>query len=167
MLKMKFLWIILLITLAGVCVSCGNKNKGNTSNPTKDNGQDFYKEDIETFEIDNPICVLKYSLRWQAFVRTEVKTLSDGCSVTFHAMLEGKSIFLFSFIFCDVSEDGYLLGILQTKSGEKNVYLVDYFDAEQVAALSEEAATQYDEMCHDINVIISKLIYDNHMILVG
>ena len=171
MLKIKYLGIILLIAIAVVCVSCGNKNKGSSlagsTGQTKGDGKDFMKEDVETFNIDNPICTLKYPLRWKDCVQTEVKTFSDGCSVTFRAVLDGKNIDLFSFIMRDMSEDGNLLGILKTKDGEKNVYLMDIFNEEEVGVLSEEAAAVYDEMLYDVNVVISKLVYDSNMTLVG
>ena len=168
MLKIKYFGIILLIALAVVCVSCGSKNKGSGSaGQTKGDGNDFMKEDAETFNIDNPICALKYPSRWKDCVQTEVKTFSDGCSVTFQAVLDGKNIDLFCFIMRDMSEDGNLLGILKTKNGEINIYLMDLFDEEEVALLSEESAAIYDEMLYDFNIVISKLVYDNNMTLVG
>ena len=172
MLKIKYFGMILLLVIAVVCVSCGNKNKGSSSadhatEQTKENGKDFHKEDVETFEIDNPICALKYPLRWKDCVKTEMEILSDGCSVTFRAVLEDKDISLFSFILRDASDEGYLLGVLKTKDGDKKVYLMDLFEKGEVDTLSEEAKSVYDEMCYDVNIVISKLVYDSNMTLVG
>ena len=51
--------------------------------------------------------------------------------------------------------------------GEKKVYLIELFDQEKAAVLSQDAAVQYNSMSHDVNVIISKLVYDQNMTIAG
>ena len=153
--KLRIVIAILLVMLAVFSVSCKNE----------DNSADFYKTDVETYTIDNPICPLQYSVQWKDFVTTEVSEYEDGYIVKFTAVLEGKNIPMFSLALCENSDTGYLLGTLKMKPGQKNVYIIEHFDEKKLDQISEQSAEQYRAMYDDINVIISKLVYVKGMIL--
>lgn len=159
--KIKYLAVVLIIVLALGCVACNNDGENSTTTESAK----FYETDSLTYIIDNPVCPLQYSAQWKDIVETTVTVQSDECIVDFVADLDDKSIPVFSIVFCNNSDEGSLLGALKVDDGEKNVYLIDLYDDEMASSLSEEALEKYQAMYEDINVIISKLIYENGMTL--
>ena len=70
---------------------------------------------------------------------------------------------MYTLVFGDALE-GYKLGAVETDKGVIDVYLIDTYD-EAAEALPENEKLTYYQMCEDVNVIISKLVYDNGMVL--
>ncbi len=154
--KIKWFPLLLSMMLLFCLTACGNN----------DENIEFYKTDVTTYEIDNYLCPLQYAEQWKDFTAVEVTEYADACEVNFTAVLEEKNISLFSFMLCDQSDEGDLLGVLDTELGEKKVYLINRFDEQTASELSAKARDQYYRMCEDVNVTISKLVYDNNMTLV-
>lgn len=176
---MKKLFLpLLVVILVFMTVSCGfgfrntDENVTQVQSETKNlpedttisepqDNREFYRTDETTFNIITPYLELKYPVKWQEYVSTEVIDNADYCEVKFHALLDGISIPLYS-VFIGKCDSGYLLGTLQLSSGECEVKLVDY-STECPDSLTEESYNIYLQMCEDVNVIISKLVYDNGM----
>ena len=59
--------------------------------------------------------------------------------------------------------NGFELGYIEHQSEKIHVYLFDYIMTDP-DLMNEDNIVKYNEMCHDINFIISKLIYDNGMV---
>lgn len=179
---MNLVWIMKRIGIFCVCIamllmcSCGaNKNEeestsedsenefatGDTS--PEDTTIEFYQTDEETYAINTPYCKLYYPIKWAELVETSVSEAESFYEVSFYAELEGSSIPLFNVTFGEGSE-GYLLGKLETDEGEIKVFL-SVFSDDYNGSLSAEAEGDYYQMCEDINVIISKLVYENGLVL--
>ncbi|MBQ8475416.1 MAG: hypothetical protein IJ499_07155 [Clostridia bacterium] len=123
----------------------------------------FFKTDEETYDIETSLVTLKFPVRWQNDVVVSVEDGEGGVCADFTAQLDSRSIPLYTITIGSTGE-GYLLGTITTESGEKNVYLIDRYD-KSADQLPDVERTKYYEMCEDVNVIISKLVYDSGMVL--
>ena len=167
----------ILFIIAALCLlltSCGAKDSADGANETTKAEQttaveetteeiEFYKTDEEVYEIENSLCILKFPVKWKDVVTTTVSDDKNRCSVVFTANLDGMTIGLYTIEIADESE-GYCLGTVKTSAGDKNVYLIDQYD-EYSEMLSDESKDIYLQLCEDVNALISKLVYDNGMIL--
>ena len=165
----------ILFIIAALCLlltSCGAKEEANDDTTTAPETTvaeettekiEFYKTDEEVYEIENSLCTLKFPVKWKDVVTTTVSDDKNSCSVVFTANLDGMTIGLYTIEIADESE-GYCLGTVKTSAGDKNVYLIDQYD-EYSEMLSDESKDTYLQLCEDVNALISKLVYDNGMIL--
>ena len=156
--------ILCLVLSMASCVRVEDSEKDKETNDrTQTSSSDFYKTDEDTLKITTPYGDVKYPKTWKDRVKTESGQNGDSFEVSFTAVLGNKNIPLYSFVFGETSE-GYKLGTLKTNKETVDVYIIDaYYDA--AAELDEEQLNLYYEMCEDVNVIISKLVYDNGMVL--
>lgn len=174
----KLIALLLISIIAVSTVSCGGNaetEETTTSTPVETPGAteteteteteaetyEFFRTDEETFDIYTPYCMLKYPVKWKDTVSTEVYESEGTYSVKFYAVLEWNTIPLFTVTFGQ-SESGYLLGTLDTEGSVYEVYLTDHSE-ELPEWLSEANELTYYEMCEDVNVVISKLVYDYGM----
>jgi len=163
---------VLLLTSCAAKESEPKETNSDTSvnSETQDTASDttevseFYKTDMEVYDISTEYVTLKYPVRWKEYVSVSVNDDADGCSAVFTAELDGNSFDLYSFIIAD-NYEGYILGTINTDQGNKNVYLEDQYDSD-ILLVDEELQKKYYEMCEDVNVVISKLVYDCGMELV-
>ena len=124
---------------------------------------EFFKTDEDTLTIETPYVPLKYPARWMGMVKTETVQAEGAYGISFTAVLGGIDLPLYMFSFSDMY-GGYKLGTVKTDSGEFEVYLTDMYD-DAVDLLPKDEQLLYFQMCEDVNVIISKLVYDNGMVL--
>ena len=134
-------------------------------NTTESENEDipFLKYDSDTFEISTPFVPLYYPVKWKDNVKVESFEVNGNYEVNFTALLEDKTLPLYSIIFGNVT-NGYELGYIEYGSEKLQVFLFDYMMTEP-GLMSEDNKAKYFEMAEDINVIISKLIYEDGMIL--
>ena len=128
-----------------------------------DPSEPYYKTDEDTFAIETPYGVLKYPSKWKDCLRAENYQNGNAHVVLLYAVLDGNDIPLYSVIFGQ-SEEGTPLGEVKNNEEAVQVHLVDHF-GETALELSEELQMQYDQMREDINVLISKLVYESDMTL--
>ena len=165
----------ILFIIAALCLlltSCGAKEEAKDDTTTAPETTvaeettekiEFYKTDEEVYEIENSLCSFKFPVKWKDIVTASVSDDGNSCSVVFTVTLEDTTFGLYTVEIADESQ-GYCLGIVKTNAGEKAVYLIDQYD-EYCLTLSEESKATYLQICEDVNVLISKLVYDNGMIL--
>lgn len=130
---------------------------------TENSSSEFYKTDEKMYEINSVHCSVQFPERWKDMVETQVTETEDTYQITFYALINHNKIPLYTFVFGD-TEEGYLLGRVNTEKGEQNVFIIDLF-SEYQGGLSEEDELIYFEMSDGVNHIISKLVYDNGMII--
>ncbi len=173
---MKRLLVLLLCAVMLTSISCGKDTADTeglsyspidtsaiTESTQAEETYEFFKSDEDTFDISTPFCTLKYPVKWQNFVSVETTSGDFAYYVTFNAYLESYTLPLFTLAFGDC-DDGYLVGTLESGSDSRDVYVIDH-SSEPHAVLSDEAEFSYMEMCEDVNVVISKLIYDSGMVI--
>lgn len=174
--KTKIIIALLLIAFllsAASCVRADNKETNDGSdttaqiNETTENKDtepiEFFKTDEDTLALETPYVPLKYPARWKDTVKTETVQAEGTYGVSFTAVLGETELPLYMLSFGDV-QDGYKLGTVKTDSGETDVYLIDMYD-DAAELLPEDERLLYYQMCEDVNVIISKLVYDSGMVL--
>lgn len=164
---MKRLTILLVLAALLFTSSCalrsvdGDKGNETENDVTTEEKIEFYKTDVETYSIVTPYCNLYYPTRWQDKVKTEAATGEGSYTVSFYALLEEQTVPLYA-ISIGEKDGGALLGTLDTKEGAKDVRLYDKF-SEYEGGLSATSEAEFYEMCEDVNVIISKLVYESKM----
>lgn len=152
-----FLAVLMLFTAA-----CGVQPIESTA-PSEQSGSSFFLGDDEAIEVVTPYCVLKYPIKWSDSVVTKVNEGEGLYSVSYSAKLSEVQVPLFTI---DIGEgsQGFELGTIETKDGVKTVYMLDRSN-EYEGILSEADESVFLEMCEDVNVIISSLVYEYDMIL--
>ena len=136
----------------------------NTSGETGDPSSiEFFKTDEAMYEINSKHCSLQYPEKWKDNVAIEVNETGDAYSVIFYAIIAEEKIPMYAFVF-GISDEGYCLGSVNTEKGNQDVFIIDMF-GEYKGGLSEEAEYLYYEMCEGVNHVISKLVYDNGMVI--
>lgn len=169
----RFILIILTLIMS-LCLltSCGNaeeKSEVDTKVQTTGNAEtttekiEYYKSDVETFEIETPYANLKYPSKWKDKCVVN-KTEGDPYIVTISGIVDDKNIKLFDIVFGAVPKNGYLLGTMTSDGKEVTVSLVDYSEDFSDDYSVEEHPELY-AMLEDVNEIISGLVYDYNMIL--
>lgn len=159
---MKRMLFAMLAVLMIFTAACGAGGASITTQPSESGGAFFRSED-DTFAVNTPYCVLRYPSQWENSVKTVVDERASGCAVSFIAEFGAEQVPLFTFEIGDIS-DGFELGSIETKDGMKTVWMIDHSD-ELNSELSIDDKEQYMEMCEDVNVIISNLVYEYDMIL--
>jgi len=154
------LLLVALILSAASCVRADSKDDEQTTDSVT---EAFVKTDEDVFEIETPYATLKFPVKWQKYVKAEGVQNTLNYSVTFTAVFGEKTLTLYTIVFGD-STNGYKLGTLKAEDGDVNVYLVDTYDA-AAETLSADEFDVYGEMYKDVNVIISKLVYDDGLVL--
>lgn len=166
--------ILLVIMICSVS-SCRNAQKDIENNNADTVGEtetvaekesetiEFFKTDEETFVIETAYCPLKYPVKWQNYVAVENTQLGDTAGVSFTAVFGEERFSLYTVAFGNAM-GGYKLGTVSTDGGDVEIYLVDTYNS-AIETTSEENRDMYYQMCEDVNVIISKLVYDNGMVL--
>ena len=173
MIKKKVIAVIAALFVLFAMCACGTKKTAdNVDSETTDGSTSladaddttlaFFKTDEEVFETKTPYCSIMYPTKWRDSVAVNVSETDSGCSVAFSALLDDTDVPLYTIVI-EVESEGYLLGTVDTSDGTKNVYLIDMYDSETAGALTEESEEKYLQMCEDVNVIISKLVYDSGM----
>lgn len=140
----------------------------NTSDTEKDEentsaSADFYKTNEKMFEINSKHCSVQFPEKWKDMVEIKVTETETAYQISFYAVINCNKIPLYTFVFGD-SAEGYLLGRVSTEKGEQDVFLIDLF-SEYKGGLSEADEFTYYEMSEGVNHIISKLVYDNGMVI--
>ncbi len=169
----RFILIILALVMS-LCLlaSCGKaeeKSEDNTNVQTTESTEaatekiEYYKSDVETFEIQTPYANLKYPSKWEDECIVE-KNEGDSYTVTVSGIVDDESVKLFDIVFGTVPENGYLLGTMTSDGEEVTVSLVDYSQDFTDDYSAEEYPDLY-AMAEDVNEIISGLVYDYDMIL--
>ena len=166
----KILLIAVFVLMIALMCSCGAEKKDDSNETTaadettilETESPDFFKTDEEVFLIETPYCMLKYPAKWESLVYYVSATKESSYERTFSATFDDTNVPLYTIAF-GKPERGYKLGILKTSDGAIDVYLTNEFDEEIVELLSEENRMKYYQMCEDVNVIVSKLHYDDGM----
>ncbi len=166
-------FILIFLTLAmSLCVltSCGEneeKPEDNKEVQTTANAQtttekiEYYKSDVETFEIETPYAKLKYPAKWKDKCVVE-KTEGDPYTVTVYGIADDENIKLFDVVFGTAPKDSYLLGTMKSNGKEVTVSLIDYSE-DFADDYSVENYPELYAMVEDVNEIISGLVYEYHM----
>lgn len=109
--------------------------------------------DREVFEIETDYCLLEYPEEWNDQVTTEVDD-STPYTVKFSTKVDKKKVPLFDLVFG--GDKGFKLGTLSTGDEKVDLYIINHdFDEKD---FSDEDYKVLCDMCHDVNVIISKLV---------
>ena len=124
---------------------------------------EFFKTDEETYIIETAYGPLKFPVKWKDYTFTETVQSGDTYGVAFTAVFGEERFSLYTIAFGNAL-GGYKLGTVNTENGEDDVYLIDAYN-EAIEMTSEENRDVYYQMCEDVNVIISKLVYDSGMVL--
>lgn len=151
------------ILLAGCFVGCNNNSaENNKTTSANETGEvSFYKTDEDTFEIKTKYCSLFYPKKWQKTVKTEIVDKTPYV-VKFIASENKKEIPLFDIAF-GKTDKGSKLGKIKISEKYYDVYLVDH-SSEWPDDISKDKNSNLYAMSEDVNVIISKLIYDSGMV---
>lgn len=166
---MKKLCIFLISVLLSVCfVGCDSGTSDNTSTTaisSSDSGESeigFYKTDEDTFEIKTEYCSLYYPKKWENYIKTEIDD-KELYMVKFVALEEKDEIPLFDIVFGKPST-GSKLGSLEIDNEKVDVYLVDH-SGEWPENFTKDSESNLFAMSEDVNVLISKLVYNSKMVL--
>ena len=145
-------------------VGCGNENPSQDMKvqSSEDHEIGFYSTDEACFVIETKYGTLEYPEKWKEITKTEIVD-SDQYSVKFFCITSAGDIPLFDLHFG--GGKGFLLGTLPQDGRNISVYL-DSFEIDQTSMTEEE----YFNCCameEDVNVIISRLIEKNGLVLSG
>lgn len=153
---------VLLVCLAG-CDSSVSDSTSTTAISEAGNEESeigFYKTDEDTFEIKTKYCSLYFPKKWEKYVKTEIDD-KEPYTVKFIAVEEEKEIPLFDIVFGKPSTDSKL-GKLENE--KVDVYLVDH-SGEWPENITKDSESNLFAMSEDVNVLISKLVYNSKMVL--
>lgn len=166
---MKKLFIVLMSVLLTICFfgcdSGVSDNNSTTATPDTTNEESeisFYKSDEETFEIKTEYCSLYYPKKWEKYIKTEIDD-KETYSVKFIALEEKDEIPLFDVVF-GKSSTGSKLGSLEIDNEKVDVYLVDH-SGEWPENITKDSESNLFAMSEDVNVLISKFVYNSKMVL--
>ena len=179
----RVLFLLVIMMLVTMTVSCGLRNETTSSDDTKsetsvnkDSGEVYVQSDSinqepqnpddipfieiegDTYEIPTPYCNLQYPISWKDYIQLDTLETEDYYEVKFTALIEGNSIPLYSIILGDI-EIGHLIGTVINETLTFDVRFLNYTE-DSVPQMSDEGNLMYYQMGEDINVIISKLVYD-------
>lgn len=170
---MKKVILIFLTLVMSLCAltSCGEneeKAEGDKAQTTSDAQAttekiEFYKSDVETFEIETPYAKLKYPVKWKDECVVET-TEGDPYIVAVSAKSGDESIKVFDIAFGAAPKNGNLLGTMNSDGKEVTVSIVDYSEAFADKYSAEESSRLY-AMAEDVNEIISGLVYEYNLTL--
>lgn len=169
---MKRFILIILTLIMSLCVltACGeNEEKTDETVQTTANAEattekiEYYKSDVETFEIETPYAKLKYPVKWKDKCVVD-KAEGDPYTVTVSGIVDDKNVKLFDVVFGTAPKNGYLLGTMTSDGKEVQVSIVDY-SKDYAADYSPEEYPDLYTMAEDVNEIISGLVYDYNMVL--
>lgn len=167
---MKKLCVLITAILFAICfVGCNNNGTSDNtettavtpSTATEATEVGYYQTDEDTFEIETKYGALHYPKKWESNIKTKI-TDEEPYSVEFIALDEYDEIPLFDIVFGETDE-GAKLGKLEINGETINVYLVDY-SGDWPESVSDEEIDLF-AMSEDVNVLISKLVYDSNMVL--
>ena len=166
---MKKICILLTAVLLSVCfVGCDSGASDNTSTTaiassgSEESEISFYKTDEDTFEIKTEYCSLYYPKKWEKYIKTETDD-KEPYTVKFIALEEKDEIPLFDVVFGE-SSIGSKLGKLEIDNEKVDVYLVDH-SGEWSENITKDSESNLYAMSEDVNVLISKLVYNSEMVL--
>lgn len=167
---MKKLCVLITAILFAICfVGCNNNGTSDNtettavtpSTVTEATEVGYYQTDEDTFEIETKYGALHYPKKWENNIKTKIND-GEPYSVEFIALDEYDEIPLFDIVFGETDE-GAKLGKLEINGETINVYLVDY-SGDWPESVSDEEIDLF-AMSEDVNVLISKLVYDSNMVL--
>ncbi len=170
MMKKRSICLLLLLALVVSLVGCGSEkpkpnNDAKTQNvqtqDTENSETSFYSTDEDCFTIETKYGTLEYPVKWKKVTKTEIA--DEPYAVKFCCVTSAGNIPLFELNFG--SDEGFLLGTLSKDGKSVPVYL-NSFDIDKTA-LSEEEYINCCAMEEDVNVIISRLVEKNSMVLPG
>lgn len=162
--KRCIICFLLLMCIAVNFTGCGSK-KLNQDTPNKENDSkkmDFYTTDEDCFAIETQYGILEYPKKWKEKIKTEIVE-ADPYTVKFICITSARDIPLFDLNYG--GGEGFLLGTIPKDSKKIPVYLNSF--AIDKTTMSEEEYSTCRAMSEDVNVIISRLIEKNGMILSG
>lgn len=153
--KKTALILLIVLSISFVFIGCSNSDSGTTIG---------YAETTEdTFKIDTEYCSLHYPVKWEEYTDVEILT-EPYYSVVFNAILDDSNkIPVFEIVFGD-NNIGVLLGTVNIENENVNIYLVDNSD-NWPSELSDSEKERLNMMSEDVNVLISKLVYENQMVV--
>lgn len=160
--KLCIFWVsvLLLMCFAG-CNSDASDNKSTTAQPSTEEIS-FYTTDEDTFEIKTDYCSLYYPKKWEKNIKTKIDD-KEPYTVKFIALENKEEIPIFDVVF-GKSSTGSKLGKLKIDNEEINVYLVDH-SGEWPEKITKDSESNLYAMSEDVNVLISKLVYNSEMVL--
>lgn len=157
--KRTNIFVLLLMLVLSIVFLSGCKTANNV-NPN-DNSIGYINSDVDTFVVETDYCPLHFPVKWEEYIEVEIFT-ETAYSVLYSAILDnGDRVPVFEIVFNE-SNDGVLLGTLDN-SEKVNVYLVDHSD-NLPSDLTEDDTERIYMISEDVNVLISKLIYESNMI---
>ena len=165
---MKKLCILFTALLLMCLVGCDSGTSDNTSTTTvtssgnEESEIGFYKTDEDTFEVKTKYCSLYYPKKWEKYIKTEIDE-KEPYSVKFIALEDNKDIPLFDVVFGKQSI-GSKLGKLEIDNEKVDVYLVDH-SGEWPENITKDSESNLFAMSEDVNVLISKLVYNSNLVL--
>ena len=125
-----------------------------------ENPEEYVKVESEVFVIENEFCDLYYPVKWKENV--VVNQDEFGSTVKFSAKSGNKEVALFEIIF---NMDGEIpLGTISKE--DSNIYVaMNDLSGTWPEDLSEYETETFTFMLEDVNVLISKLVYESGMVL--
>lgn len=164
--KNKIVWIALLMCLLVVLSGCAAKNENDPEKSTEETQNTeaqetkFYTTDEDCYSIETKYGKLEYPEKWKNITKTEIVE-EEPYTVQFFCVTSAGDVPLFDLHFG--GGEGFLLGTLPQDGKNIPMYL-ESFDIDQ-SAMSEEEYFNCCAMSEDVNVIISRLIEKNGLVL--
>lgn len=156
---MKKILSFLLIILSALLIFSGCATNNPTDNTNETIGYADTTED--TFTVDTKYCPLHYPTKWEEYTDVEILT-EPYYSVSFNAILDDSSkIPVFEVVFGD-NKTGVLLGTINFENENINIYLIDNSD-NWPSDLNSNETERLNMMSEDVNIMISKLVYESQM----
>ncbi|MBR2041943.1 MAG: hypothetical protein IJ945_06205 [Oscillospiraceae bacterium] len=174
---------LMIVVVAVLFAGCGNDSEvkpGNdiVINPIESEGSEIQQEETDyaegespdeyvktgsdVFLIENPFCDLYYPAKWQDSVKVTANETGD--TVCFYGLVNGKEVPLFEIVF---NVDGDIpLGTITNENGNVYVAMNDKFSL-WPEDLTEDETMVLSSMSEDMNVVVSKLVYESGMELDG
>ena len=88
---------------------------------------EFYRSDVEVFEIETPYVNLYYPEKWAECVEIHSDGTEESYEVNFFAFLDEKMVSMYTIAFGECGNDG-ILGTIDCNGEEVKVYLFSYSD---------------------------------------